>query len=156
MQNQFLLRKKQGRVKTSTHLPGQQPERGPWGWAADGLSQGRSRPKSSLGERSSGRLRAHGGLWRTPVTSRQECRGLARSCAPFPRPSRAGMVTARGRAGAQSLTAAATLRALLGYRRVHSGAASGNTRSTRPPGRRLRDPASLSRVGGCFTHRREG
>lgn len=74
-----------------------------------------------------------GGLLGVAVTSKEEGAGLTRSCSCLPRPGPAGVVTARGaRAGEGSPTAAATPRALLGYRRVHSGAGSGNTRSTRP------------------------
>lgn len=92
------------------------------------------------------------------LASKEEVGGLARSRSSLRGPSRAGVAAGctwcPGRAGEGSPTAAATPRALLGYRRVHTDAGSGNTLHP-TPWPRFRDPASLSRGGVCFTHRRE-
>lgn len=102
--------------------------------AADSPSPGRSRAEPSLGEHSPGKAASPQRLWRATATSKEEGGGLASSCSSLPPPSPAAVVAARGawaRAGEGSPTAAATSRALLGYRRVHSRAGSGNTHSNR-------------------------
>lgn len=109
---------------------------GPLRLAADSPGPGRSRAKPSLGEHSPGKAASPQRLWRAPATSKEKGGGLASSRSGLPPPSPAGVVAARGawaRAGDGSPAAAATPRALLGYRRVHSGAGSGNTHSNRPP-----------------------